>query len=122
MADEPIPVEPDTGTAKAPTHRVTRLAAEPQAPSTAGQIVVETVAATGPPALLGDAERVAAMLVAEAIGHSHAPVELTVDTHDDVIRVEVRDQGPAIPASVGSMVGHGILLWCELRDQPARPP
>jgi anti-sigma regulatory factor (Ser/Thr protein kinase) len=62
------------------------------------------------------------MLVAEAIGHTHAPVELTVDTHDDVIRVEVRDQGPAIPASVASMVGHGTLLWCELRDQPARPP
>jgi hypothetical protein len=103
-------------------HLVARLAAEPQAPSTAGQIAVQAVAAAGLAALLGDAERVAAMLVAEAIGHTHAPVELTVDTHDDVIRVEVRDQGPAIPFGVGSMVGHGTLLWCELRDQPARPP
>jgi hypothetical protein len=103
-------------------HLVARLAADPQAPSRARQIAVQAVAAAGLASLLGDAERVAAMLVAEAIAHTHAPVELTVDTRDDVIRVEVRDQGPAIPASVGSMVGHGTLLWCELRDQPARPP
>jgi hypothetical protein len=103
-------------------HLVARLAAEAQAPSTAGQIAVQAVAAAGLAALLVDVERVAAMLVADAIGHTHAPVELIVDTHDEVIRVEVRDQGLAIPASVASMVGHGTLLWSELRDQPARPP
>jgi hypothetical protein len=42
-------------------------------------------------ALVDDAGRMASELVASAIRHTDAPVELTVDVGDDVVRVEVRD-------------------------------
>src|SRR6266511_982023 len=72
---------------------VARFAAEPLAPGKAERAAAEAVAAAGPKALLGDVEHVVCELVADAIRHTEAPVELTVDTHDDVVRVEVAVKG-----------------------------
>jgi signal transduction histidine kinase len=101
-------------------HLVVRFAADPLAPSKAGRVAAEAVAAAGPKALLGDVERVVGELVAAAIRHTQAPVELTVDTHDDVVRVEVRDQGSTVPVSAGSLAGSGTVVWCELRAHHGR--
>jgi signal transduction histidine kinase len=53
-------------------------------------------------------------LVASALRHTHAPVELTVDAGDDVVRIEVRDDDPTLP-------GTGKVVSFELREVPAAP-
>ena len=37
--------------------------------------------------------------MASAIRHTDAPVELTVDVGDDVVRIEVRDDDACLPGS-----------------------
>jgi signal transduction histidine kinase len=51
----------------------------------------------------------ASELVASAIRHTHAPVELTVDAGDDVVRIEVRDDDPGAS-------GAGKVVSFELRQ------
>jgi hypothetical protein len=67
------------------------------------------VALGGPVSLVDDAGRMASELVASAIRHTNAPVELTVDAGDDMDRIEVRDDDASLPGS-----GRGVSL--ELRE------
>jgi hypothetical protein len=85
------------------------LDAGPQAPGRAGAFAVEAVTQTGPVGLIDDAGRMASELVASAIRHTRAPVELTVDADDEVVRIEVRDDDPAAP-------GAGKVVSFELRE------
>jgi signal transduction histidine kinase len=48
-------------------------------------------------------------LVASAIRHTDAPVELTVDAGDDMVRIEVRDDDASLP-------GSGRVVSFELRE------
>jgi signal transduction histidine kinase len=62
--------------------------------------------------LVDDAGRMASELVASALRHTDAPVELTVDAGDDVVRIEVRDDDPTLP-------GTGRVVSFELREVTA---
>jgi hypothetical protein len=86
------------------------LDAGPQAPGRAGAFAVEAVTQAGPIGLVDDAGRMASELVASAIRHTQAPVELTVDADDEVVRIEVRDdEDPGSP-------GAGKVVSFELRQ------
>ena len=61
------------------------------------------------PGLVYDAGRMASELVASAIRHTDAPVELTVDAGDDMVRVEVDDDDASLP-------GSGRVVSFELRE------
>jgi hypothetical protein len=50
------------------------------------------VTAAGLNAILEDVEQLVEELVANATSHTQALLELTIDAHDDVVRVEVHDQ------------------------------
>jgi hypothetical protein len=89
--------------------RRARLDAGPQAPDRAGEFAAEAVTQTGPSGLVDDAGRMASELVASALRHTDAPVELTVDSGDDVVRIEVRDDDPGLP-------GTGKIVSFELRE------
>jgi hypothetical protein len=94
-------------------HHLARLDADPQAPGRAGAFAVEAVTQTGPVGLVDDAGRMASELVASAIRHTDAPVELTVDTDPNMVRIEVRDDDPSVP-------GTGTVASFELRHTAAR--
>ena len=83
------------------------LDADLQAPGRAGAFAVEAVALGGPVSLVDDAGRMASELVASAIRHTDALVELTVDAGDDVVRIEVRD---------ACLPGSGRVVSFELRE------
>jgi hypothetical protein len=85
------------------------LEAGPQAPRRAGAFAAEAVALAGPVTLVDDAGRMASELVASAIRHTDAPVELTVDAGDDMVRIEVRDDDSTAP-------GSGKVVSFELRQ------
>ena len=85
------------------------LEAGPQAPRRAGAFAAEAVALAGPVTLVDDAGRMASELVASAIRHTDAPVELTVDAGDDMVRIEVRDDDSTAP-------GTGKVVSFELRQ------
>jgi len=85
------------------------LEAGPQAPRRAGAFAAEAVALAGPVTLVDDAGRMASELVASAIRHTDAPVELTVDAGDDMVRIEVRDDDSTAP-------GTGKVISFELRQ------
>ena len=86
------------------------LDAGPQAPGRAGAFAVVAVTRTGPISLIDDAGRMASELVASAIRHTQAPVELTVDADEEVVRIEVRDdEDPGSP-------GAGKVVSFELRQ------
>jgi hypothetical protein len=85
------------------------LEAGPQAPRRAGAFAAEAVALAGPVTLVDDACRMASELVASAIRHTDAPVELTVDAGDDMVRIEVRDDDTIAP-------GTGKVVSFELRQ------
>ena len=90
-----------------PAHRVLTQGAErrrrawldagPQAAGQAGAFAAEAVTHSGPIGLVDDAGRMASELVASALRHTDAPVELTVDAGDDVVRIEVRDDESTVP-------------------------
>jgi hypothetical protein len=84
------------------------LDAGPQAPGRAGAFAAEAVTQVGPVNLVDDAGRMASELVASALRHTDAPVELTVDAGDDVVRIEVRDDDSTAP-------GTGKVVSFELR-------
>ena len=102
-----------------PAHRVLTQGAErrrrawldagPQAPGRAGAFAAEAVTQAGPVGLVDDAGRMASELVASAIRHTDAPVELTVDAGDDMVRIEVRDDDASLP-------GSGRVVSFELRE------
>jgi hypothetical protein len=102
-----------------PAHKVLRqgperrrrawLEAGPQAPRRAGAFAAEAVTLAGPMGLVDDAGRMASELVASAIRHTDAAVELTVDAGDDVVRIEVRDDDSTAP-------GTGKVVSFELRQ------
>ncbi len=139
MADNLFPVVPDTGTPKAarlasevtgnpgrwvrldcchlrhvqqPVEPGQLLECPTCPPSVGGGLsshrVLGSVAERRGRALL-DAGRMASELVASAIGHSDAPVELTVDASEEVVRFEVRDDDPAF-------WGTGRVVSFELRE------
>jgi hypothetical protein len=85
------------------------LDAGPQAPGRAGAFAAEAVTQTGPVGLVDDVGRMASELVASAIRHTRAPVELTVDADDEAVRIEVRDDDPTAP-------GTGKVVSFELRE------
>ena len=105
-----------------PSHRVLRkgperrrrawLDAGPQAPGKAGAFAAAAVIQAGPMGLVDDAGRMASELVASALRHTDAAVELTVDAGDDVVRIEVRDDDSTDP-------GTGRVVSFELREAPA---
>jgi signal transduction histidine kinase len=74
-----------------------------------GRVRLEAVALGGPVSLVDDAGRMASELVASAIRHTDAPVELTVDAGDDMVRIEVRDDDASLP-------GSGRVVSFELRE------
>jgi len=102
-----------------PAHRVLRqgperrrrawLEAGPQAPGRAGAFAAEAVTQAGRISLVDDAGRMASELVASAIRHTDAAVELTVDAGEDVVRIEVRDDDSTAP-------GTGKVVSFELRQ------
>lgn len=92
--------------------RRARLDAEPEAPTKAGALAVEAVTQTGPVGLVDDVGRMASELVASTIRHTHAPVELTVDTDPNMVRVEVRDDDAGVP-------GSGTVASFELHEPSA---
>lgn len=77
-------------------HCSARLAADLHAAVMARQLAAEAVTAAGLDAVLADVERLVGELVANAARRTGAPLELTIDAHDDVVRVEVHDQAPRI--------------------------
>ena len=89
-----------------------RLDAGPLAPGKAGAFATEAVTETGPIGLVDDASRMASELVASAMRHTDAPVDLTVDAGGDVVRIEVRDDDPSFP-------GTGKVVSFELRESSA---
>jgi hypothetical protein len=88
--------------------RRARLDAGPQAPGEAGAFAAEAVTQTGPIGLVDDAGRMASELVASALRHTDAAVELTVDADAHVVHIEVRDDDPTLP-------GTGKIVSFELR-------
>jgi hypothetical protein len=88
------------------------LDAGPQAPGKAGAFAAESVTRAGPMSLVDDAGRMASELVASALRHTDAPVELTVDAGGDVVRIEVRDDDSTAP-------GTGKVVSFELREAQA---
>jgi hypothetical protein len=88
------------------------LDAGPQAPGRAGAFAAEAVTQAGPISLIDDAGRMASELVAGALRHTDAPVELTVDAGGDMVRIEVRDDDSTAP-------GTGKVVSFELREAPA---
>jgi hypothetical protein len=88
------------------------LDAGPQAPGRAGAFAAEAVTQAGAMSLVDDAGRMASELVASAIRHTDAAVELTVDAGDDVVRIEVRDDDSTAP-------GTGKVVSFELREATA---
>jgi anti-sigma regulatory factor (Ser/Thr protein kinase) len=121
-------------------HCRVRLAADPQAAVTARRLAAEAVAAAGLRAVGVEVEQLVEELVANAASHTRAPLELTIDARDDVVRVEVHDQAPGVvlgleehpgghpgvpgPAATGSLDRWGAappeerdqVLWAELRS------
>ncbi|HEV2871912.1 MAG TPA: ATP-binding protein [Actinomycetota bacterium] len=105
-----------------PTHQVLGRSSErrrrawldagPQAPGKAGAFAAEAVTYAGPISLVDDAGRMASELVASALRHTDAPVELTVDAGGDMVRIEVRDDDWTAP-------GTGKVVSFELREAPA---
>jgi len=89
------------------------LDAGPYAPGEAGAFAAEAVTQAGPISLVDDAGRMASELVASALRHTDASVELTVDAGGDMVRIEVRDDDSTAP-------GTGKVVSFELRETPAR--
>jgi hypothetical protein len=77
-------------------------------PVKAGAFAAEAVTQAGPVGLVDDAGRMASELVASTLRHTDAPVELTVDAGEDVVRIEVRDDDATAP-------GTGKVVSFELR-------
>jgi signal transduction histidine kinase len=80
--------------------------------------------------VLGDRLRLAqagANLVANAIEHGRGPVHVRSGATGGVVRIEVRDSGPGLPAPVGELVaaargrrsprGHGLAVAAAVAER-----
>jgi hypothetical protein len=108
-------------------HCSARLAADPHAAATARQLAAEAVTAAGLNAVLADVEQLVEELVANAASHTQAPLELTIDAYDDVVRVEVYDQPSRVALGLEEHPGgHRGPLGPAALDRPnqwgAEPP
>ena len=102
-------------------HCSTRLAADAHAAVTARQLAAEAVTAVGLNTVLADVEQLVEDLVANAASHTQAPLELTIDAHDDVVRVEVHDQAPRVALGLEEHPGsHRGALRPTATDRPNR--
>jgi hypothetical protein len=129
MLDCPsCPPSVDGGLARRPVlapaaerHYSARLAADPHAAAAARRLAAEAVTAAGLDAVVADVEQLVEELVTNAAGHTHAPLELTIDAHDDVIRVEVHDQAPRVALGLEEHLGgHRGALAPAATDRPNR--
>jgi hypothetical protein len=103
----------------APERRLSaRLVADPLAASKARELAAQAVTAAGLDTMVDDVGQLVGVLVANAVNHSKTPVELTVDAHDDVVRVEVRDEAPG-DAPEPPEQGCCKVVWAELRGGDA---
>ena len=98
------------------------LAADLQAAATARQLAAEAVTAAGLNAILEDVEQLVEELVANAASHTQTLLELTIDAHDDVVRVEVHDhQAPRVALGLEEHPpGHSGALGPAAPDSPTR--
>jgi signal transduction histidine kinase len=100
-------------------HCSARLAADPHAAATARHLAAEAVTAAGLDAVVADVEQLVEELVANAASHTQAPLELTIDAHDDVVRVEVHDQRSRVALGLEEHpAGHGGPLDPAATDRP----
>jgi hypothetical protein len=98
-----------------------RLAADPHAAVAARQLAAEAVAAAGLDAVLADVDQLVEELVANALRHTTVPLELTIDAHDDVVRVEVHDQPSRVALGLEEHPGgHRGPLGPAALDRPNR--
>jgi hypothetical protein len=102
-------------------HSSVWLAADPQAAATARQLAAEAVTAAGLNAILEDVEQLVEELVASAVGHTQASLELIIDAHDDVVRVEIHDQAPRVVLGLEEHpAGHSGAFGPAAPDSPPR--
>jgi hypothetical protein len=102
-------------------HCSARLAADPHAVATARQLVAEAVTAAGLNAVLKDVEQLVEELVVNAVRRTEASLELTIDAHDDVVRVEVHDQPSRVALGLEEHSGgHRGALGPGATDRPNR--
>jgi hypothetical protein len=99
-------------------HCSARLAADPHAVATARQLAADAVTAAGLNGVLEDVDQLVGELVANAVRHTQAPLELTIDAHDDVVRVAIHDQPPRVALGLEHPAGHRGTLGPA---PPARP-
>jgi hypothetical protein len=102
-------------------HCSARLAADPHAVATARQLAAEAVTAAGLNAVLKDVEQLVEELVVNAVRRTEASLELTIDAHDDVVRVEVHDQPSRVALGLEEHAGgHRGALGPGATDRPNR--
>jgi anti-sigma regulatory factor (Ser/Thr protein kinase) len=76
------------------------------------------VTAAGLNGVLEDVDQLVEELVANAVRYTQAPLELTIDAHDDVVRVAIHDQPPRVALGLEHPAGHRGTLGPA---PPARP-
>lgn len=90
------------------------LADHPDAVPAGRRFVAAQVRTRGLPQYVEDAVLVVGEFLANARQHAKPPVTLCVDSHADVLRVEVRDASLLMPVrgtrSVSNMTGRGLAL------------
>jgi hypothetical protein len=102
-------------------HCSARLAADLHAAVAARQLAAEAVTAAGLNAVLKDVEQLVEELVVNAVRRTEASLELTIDTHDDVVRVEVHDQPSRVALGLEEHSGgHRGALGPGATDRPNR--
>ena len=85
--------------ADALTSHALPLAATPRSAGDARQFVRDLLAEAGRDAWTEAASLAVSELVTNAVLHAHTSVELVVETAPDHVRIEVRDDNPALPAA-----------------------
>jgi hypothetical protein len=102
-------------------HCSAQLAADAHAAAAARQLAAEAVAAAGLDAIVADVEQLVEELVANARSHTQAPLELIIDVHDDVVRVEVHDQPLRVVLGLEEHpAGHRDAVGPGATDRPNR--
>jgi hypothetical protein len=97
-----------------------RLAPDRLAATRARQLAAEAVTDAGRNSLVEEVQQLVGELVASAVRRTTVPVEVTIDTHDGVIRVEVHDEAPVGPDATTSRDPRGAgslrasaTVWAE---------
>ena len=107
-------------TAGAPVRSVLPLPATPRSAGDARRFVRGRLADMGHDAWSDAASLAASELVTNAVLHAHTEVELAVVTAADHVRIEVRDDNPALPAARSyddhATTGRGLELVAAVSD------